>query len=82
MRNPFRKQLFVYSQEEIANHLGIIAELNKQRDKLMQQIALTQSDVKQSKFVDTLNMVDDNIQSAQMSLEHMLKRNEKKAREV
>jgi hypothetical protein len=78
----FHKPRFIYTQKDIADHLGVIADLNKQRDKLMQQITLARSDVKQSKYVDTLNLVDDNIHTAQLSLKHMLSKNLKRVQDL
>jgi hypothetical protein len=66
-----------YSQEEISDQVGTIADMMKLRDKTLQLVTVHQKSDKQKVYLTELDAMDGNILIANQVLEHMLTRNVK-----
>lgn len=69
------KRKAIYSQLEIANHIGLIEMLIKQRAIQLKYATSAVSDVKQQKYLEEAERTSDNIESAQLVLNFMLEKN-------
>lgn len=75
----FTRKRFVYSQQELSEHIGQIGALVSKREKTLQLATVTRSDPKADKYLREVDRYDDMIATAQESLKYMLLKNSKRA---
>jgi predicted component of type VI protein secretion system len=66
-----------YSQGEVAEQIGQLNDLMKQREKSMQLVTVHQKSAKHATYLKELDRADDNIAIAQEVLGRMLTKNVK-----
>jgi len=66
-----------YTQEELSEYIGDLANLTKLREKAQAMAVVHQNDSRQQKFREQTDRYDENIKTAQLALQHMLEKNVK-----